>query len=200
METLCYTPSPSPQVLKNYHTSSSTPVPSLIRPLVFKNYNSRKSINLRNQQCKAILTNPAEVTSFKPSPLPSPFETSPRQEPSDDQSHKLKKVLPETLEYKSGFLGWVPEKFAGDNGHGLPESTVMSYLTRILTSKVYDVAIESPLDYASKLSGKLGVHLWLKREDLQPVSPLFDFAFLPFFISSFLFRWFIIIMILHVLK
>lgn len=45
----------------------------------------------------------------------------------------------------------------------------MSYLTNILSSKVYDVAIESPLQFAPKLSEKLGVKLWLKREDLQPV-------------------------------
>ncbi|PRQ33284.1 putative threonine ammonia-lyase [Rosa chinensis] len=170
METLCFTPTSSPQHLKSHHTSSSTSVPSLIRPLVFKDYNNpKKNINLRNQQyCKAILTNPAEVTSFKPSPLPSPFETTPLHEPSQDNSHELRKVLPETLEYESGFLGSVPKKFAGDDGNGIPQ-TMMSYLTRILTSKVYDVAIESPLDYASKLSNKLGVHLWLKREDLQPV-------------------------------
>ncbi|KAM5584365.1 threonine dehydratase biosynthetic, chloroplastic [Rosa sericea] len=169
METLCFTPTSSPQHLINHHTSSSTSVPSLIRPLVFKDYNNpKKNINLRNQQCKAILTNPAEVISFKPSPLPSPFETTPLHEPSQDHSHELRKVLPETLEYESGFLGSVPEKFAGDDGNGIP-GTMMSYLTRILTSKVYDVAIESPLDYASKLSSKLGIHLWLKREDLQPV-------------------------------
>ncbi|CAN1337747.1 Threonine dehydratase 1 biosynthetic, chloroplastic, partial [Linum perenne] len=45
----------------------------------------------------------------------------------------------------------------------------MAYLTSILTSKVYDVAIESPLQCAPKLSEKLGVKVWLKREDLQPV-------------------------------
>ena len=181
METLCFTSSSSsPQLPKNNHISSSTSVPYLTRPLVSKDYNnSRKNINLRNQQCKAILTSPAELISFKPSRLPSPFE------PSQDHSHELKKVLPETLEYESGFLGCVPEKFAGDDGNGLPESTMMNYLTRILTSQVYDVAIESPLDYASKLSSKLGVHLWLKREDLQPVSlfPI-DFSLLPLFISG----------------
>ncbi|WVZ04014.1 hypothetical protein V8G54_024820 [Vigna mungo] len=36
---------------------------------------------------------------------------------------------------------------------------VLSYLTNILTSKVYDVAIESPLQFAPKLSGKLGVKI-----------------------------------------
>ncbi|WP_423973433.1 threonine ammonia-lyase, biosynthetic [Kingella oralis] len=43
------------------------------------------------------------------------------------------------------------------------------YLTRILTSAVYDVAIESPLDLASNLSHRMGNKILLKREDLQPV-------------------------------
>ncbi len=44
-----------------------------------------------------------------------------------------------------------------------------SYLKRILNSKVYDVAIESPLEEAVALSRKLGCHFLLKREDLQCV-------------------------------
>ena len=40
---------------------------------------------------------------------------------------------------------------------------------RILRAPVYDVAIESPLDAAALLSIRLGNHVWLKREDLQPV-------------------------------
>ena len=43
------------------------------------------------------------------------------------------------------------------------------YLTKILTSSVYDVAIESPLDFAANLSHRLGNKIYLKREDLQPV-------------------------------
>ena len=43
------------------------------------------------------------------------------------------------------------------------------YLVRILTSRVYDVAIESPLEQAPNLSARMGNQLWLKREDLQPV-------------------------------
>ena len=43
------------------------------------------------------------------------------------------------------------------------------YLRRILTAKVYDVAIESPLDGARSLSRRLGNQVLLKREDLQPV-------------------------------
>ena len=40
---------------------------------------------------------------------------------------------------------------------------------KILSSRVYDVAIESPLDVAPNLSERLGNRIWLKREDLQPV-------------------------------
>jgi threonine dehydratase len=43
------------------------------------------------------------------------------------------------------------------------------YLEKILTAKVYDVAIESPLDPAPALSRRLGCHVFLKREDQQPV-------------------------------
>ena len=44
-----------------------------------------------------------------------------------------------------------------------------NYLERILTSRVYDVATESPLEVAPALSKRLGNTLLLKREDLQPV-------------------------------
>ncbi len=43
------------------------------------------------------------------------------------------------------------------------------YLERILRARVYDVAIESPLDAAPALSKRLGNRLLLKREDPQPV-------------------------------
>jgi len=43
------------------------------------------------------------------------------------------------------------------------------YLQKILTARVYDVAIESPLELARKLSDRTGNSVWLKREDTQPV-------------------------------
>ncbi len=43
------------------------------------------------------------------------------------------------------------------------------YLERILLARVYDVAIESPLEAADNLSRRLDNPVWLKREDLQPV-------------------------------
>jgi threonine dehydratase len=43
------------------------------------------------------------------------------------------------------------------------------YLEKILNAQVYDVAIESPLDFAPSLSMRIGNHVLLKREDMQPV-------------------------------
>ena len=43
------------------------------------------------------------------------------------------------------------------------------YVKKILTSRVYDVAVETPLQTARQLSERLGNSIWLKREDLQPV-------------------------------
>jgi threonine dehydratase len=43
------------------------------------------------------------------------------------------------------------------------------YLERILKARVYDVAIETPLDVAPALSARVGNRVLLKREDMQPV-------------------------------
>jgi len=45
----------------------------------------------------------------------------------------------------------------------------VDYLERILTARVYDVAIETPLERAPSLSARLNNTLLLKREDMQPV-------------------------------
>ncbi|MDB5923762.1 MAG: threonine dehydratase [Betaproteobacteria bacterium] len=43
------------------------------------------------------------------------------------------------------------------------------YLERILNARVYDVAIETPLELAPSLTARLGNRVLLKREDMQPV-------------------------------
>ncbi|MXW47908.1 MAG: threonine ammonia-lyase, biosynthetic, partial [Gammaproteobacteria bacterium] len=43
------------------------------------------------------------------------------------------------------------------------------YLQRILLARVYDVAHDTPLDYAANLSRRLKHDVWLKREDQQPI-------------------------------
>jgi threonine dehydratase len=45
----------------------------------------------------------------------------------------------------------------------------VDYLQKILTAKVYDVAVETPLELAPTLSERLGNRVWLKREDQQSV-------------------------------
>ena len=44
-----------------------------------------------------------------------------------------------------------------------------NYIERILRARVYDVAMESPLEAAPRLSRRIGNSVLLKREDLQPV-------------------------------
>lgn len=43
------------------------------------------------------------------------------------------------------------------------------YLKRILNARVYDVAVQTPLEHAPALSQRLGNTVMLKREDMQPV-------------------------------
>jgi threonine dehydratase len=44
-----------------------------------------------------------------------------------------------------------------------------NYLERVLKARVYDVAIETPLDEARRLSRRLNNTVLMKREDMQPV-------------------------------
>ena len=46
---------------------------------------------------------------------------------------------------------------------------MQDYIRKILAARVYDVAVESPLDLLPRLSQRLGSPVRLKREDLQPV-------------------------------
>ncbi len=51
----------------------------------------------------------------------------------------------------------------------LARPSLADYLQKILTARVYDVAIESALEPARSLSKRLGNQVLLKREDTQPV-------------------------------
>lgn len=44
-----------------------------------------------------------------------------------------------------------------------------NYVRKILSARVYDAAVETPLDELPRLSAKLGAQVLLKREDLQPI-------------------------------
>ncbi|CAK8571495.1 unnamed protein product [Lathyrus sativus] len=103
------------------------------------------------------LSKPVEIV---PSPLLSESPLSPPLPPPF-------KASTASLQYPPGYVGAVPERSRSDDGDALVSP--MSYLTNILTSKVYDVAKETPLEFAPKLSERIGANIWLKREDLQPV-------------------------------
>ena len=47
--------------------------------------------------------------------------------------------------------------------------TANDYLYRVIKAHVYDVAKESPLEPAARLSKRLGFRVLFKREDAQPV-------------------------------
>ena len=47
--------------------------------------------------------------------------------------------------------------------------TSPDYLKRILSTRVYDVAIETPLEWAPQLSKRIANRVLIKREDLQSV-------------------------------
>src|SRR2546427_9826885 len=54
--------------------------------------------------------------------------------------------------------------------HTREHTALMNILLRdILTSRVYEVARETPLDPAPRLSARLDNEVLLKREDLQPI-------------------------------
>ncbi|CAO2824115.1 unnamed protein product [Amaranthus hypochondriacus] len=93
-------------------------------------------------------------------------ETSTKK-PITSSPSSLKLVSTDSLQYESGYLGAVPDSSSLDSE--VVSAASMEYLTNILLSKVYDVAVESPLQLAEKLSERLGTNVWLKREDLQPV-------------------------------
>ncbi|XP_010552986.1 PREDICTED: threonine dehydratase biosynthetic, chloroplastic-like [Tarenaya hassleriana] len=104
---------------------------------------------------------PASILSVEEISLAPPAMKAPPPPPPRPR------VSPSSLQYPAGFLGAVPGHSDDDGNGSIIEA--MEYLTNILSTKVYDVAIESPMQLAKKLSERLGVRLFLKREDLQPV-------------------------------
>ena len=64
---------------------------------------------------------------------------------------------------------WPPRKPAHAPPGAPGRLSLSDYLQKILTARVYDVAIETPLDPARSLSKRLGNQVLLKREDTQPV-------------------------------
>lgn len=162
MEALCYTTSS--------HLPTSRPklcnpnLPSFNVPTNEAHKNRQKKKKSKSEIfIRATLSKQTVEISPKPSTI-SPVEDS----LATKSSAPLKRVSSKSLQYESGYLGGRPDRTAADG-----VLNAMDYLTNILSSKVYDVAIESPLQLAPKLSERLGVNVWLKREDLQPVSSVY---------------------------
>ncbi|KAL6145688.1 hypothetical protein ACLB2K_056373 [Fragaria x ananassa] len=111
----------------------------------------------------ATLSRPTSEISAEPSSSSSASSRPHLQ----TQSLPPKRVSTSSLQYEPGFLGAVPDRTVASGDNDIVDA--LGSLTNILSSKVYDVAIESPLELATKLSERLGVNFWIKREDLQPV-------------------------------
>lgn len=122
----------------------------------FKNGTSFQAVS-SSQLVVPVVEDPANVDLVvDPPPKPLPTTTD------------YPRVASSSLQYEAGKLGGITS--VTQDLETLNQSpTAVSYLTRILTAKVYDVAIESPLEPAKKLSERLGVQMLLKREDMQPV-------------------------------
>jgi threonine dehydratase len=63
--------------------------------------------------------------------------------------------------------GWLINRSPSMKKETPPIAT--EYLAKVLTSQVYEAAIETPLTYAAAISGTLKNDIYLKREDTQPV-------------------------------
>ncbi|CAI9088743.1 OLC1v1023165C1 [Oldenlandia corymbosa var. corymbosa] len=113
---------------------------------------------------------------YRAEKLPAPAVAVAKSEP-------LLTVAASSLQSEPGFLlrnRWLnlENPAVGENG----ELSTMNYLRQILLSKVYDVARESELELATKLSERIGNKIWLKREDLQPCLILRDSS--PYSVSK----------------
>ena len=91
--------------------------------------------------------------------LPTRIPEHPRQ------GDTVKEVMPEDMQLREGELGVVRRGVM----RAEDAERLNWYLRAILTANVYDVAIDSPLDFAPILSEKIGANIYFKREDLQPV-------------------------------
>ncbi|KAJ9555082.1 hypothetical protein OSB04_009696 [Centaurea solstitialis] len=154
MEALCFTPCvkiPNNGAILLHNNVNNTTT---------KRRNRKPSVSATMSKSKAEVESISAATS-EANAMTAVLRTPEQQQPA------VLRVSPSSLQYESGRLGAVPDHKV-EEGHGFLSE--MEYLTNILSSnRVYDVAIESPLSLAPKLSERLGVNMWLKREDLQPV-------------------------------
>src|SRR6478672_2999851 len=65
-------------------------------------------------------------------------------------------------------IRWPARLARHPDGPAIPPMTT-DYLQKILTARVYDVAVESPLEFAPTLSQRMNNNIYFKREDIQSV-------------------------------
>ena len=127
------------------------------RARVASRVRSRGSVTVR----AAITDPPSKVT---PPTVQGPAVTLP-QIPIHSTAGDIMDVFPEDMILEPGELGTVSRGVM----RAEDAERLNWYLRAILTANVYDVAVESPLEAAPKITEKYGVKIHLKREDLQPV-------------------------------
>lgn len=168
-----------------FHLAPSQPLPiphKLAATAIYTNNDALKMTPAFNYKTKrrtnsnAPFSISATFSSSSPA-IDKPVCSPPSQTPGPLSTAPLLRVSPFSLKCESGYL--VPNPpLREDNGAVREDSlTALEYLTNILSSKVYEVAYESPLQHATKLSDRWGVNVWLKREDFQPVRFCFCFFF-----------------------
>ncbi|KAK6152346.1 hypothetical protein DH2020_014981 [Rehmannia glutinosa] len=156
MEVLRFAPAQSTLL----HTRFST------NDVVKTSSNAVKCSTVKPFICAAVSKQGAEsLPSAGKIPRVLPLTAAPPE--AAEASVPLLRVSPSSLQCESGYL--LPNENRGKGAVTNGTLNAMEYLTNILASKVYDVAYESPLQLATKLSQRWGVNVWLKREDLQPV-------------------------------
>ena len=89
---------------------------------------------------------------------PDPYDPAPPRAPGPIACRPVKTAAP---------THHAPSAAASRRLRGRP--ALSDYLQKILNARVYDVAVETPLDPARSLSRRLGNHVLLKREDQQSV-------------------------------
>ncbi|KAL3825825.1 hypothetical protein ACJIZ3_021854 [Penstemon smallii] len=137
-------------------------------PLLHTKFTPNDAVKTPSTAVKSFRQKPLiHATLSKPTAEILPIPRVPPLNPPAAEEKPLLRVSPSSLQRESGFL--IPNENLDSNAVGTGALNAMEYLTNILSSKVYDVAYESPLQLATKLSERCGVNIWLKREDLQPV-------------------------------
>ena len=120
---------------------------------------ARTFFGSRNTSPRCISINEHRKMSFRSGSLPS-TALGPRQAIENNRSYHFAVYRgSKSLRTLHNSLDLPMKELAG----------IQDYVRRILTSSVYDVAAETPLEPMKQLSARLGLDVLLKREDLQPV-------------------------------